>query len=119
MKHEQLRVILQKTREYIEQGWTQNAMARMGNSQGVDPVDPRATCWCLVGALRRATHFSPTMTLTAHAYARSYRAFSATHDYLAQFIPLDDIDDMILFNDAEETTQEDVIAVLDKALKRL
>jgi len=117
MTNDQLRLIIQNARDYIEEGWTQRAMARIGNGFGIDPVDPRATCWCLVGALRRATHFSNTMSFTENAFARSRRAFSQAYNYLEPLIPYGE--DMIGFNDAEETTQEDVLKVLDTALKRL
>lgn len=34
--------------------WTQAAMARDAKGEVCDPLDKRATCWCTVGAVRRA-----------------------------------------------------------------
>ena len=38
----------------IQKGWTTGVMARDANGSDVDPLDPAACQWCLVGALYRA-----------------------------------------------------------------
>ena len=33
--------------------WTQQAFARNAAGLGIDPFDPSATCWCLLGAAEK------------------------------------------------------------------
>ena len=40
----------------VEQGWTQNANARDGLAEPVQPHDQAAVCWCAHGAINAAAH---------------------------------------------------------------
>lgn len=48
--------VLSKARKLIEIGWTRGANARDGRGVMLTIDDPRATCFCLHGAVCRATH---------------------------------------------------------------
>ena len=40
----------------LDGGWTQKAWARDEKGTNMGPTDPRASCWCAVGALTRARY---------------------------------------------------------------
>jgi hypothetical protein len=48
--------ILVRAAELVEQGWTRGTAARDAGGQKVRSTSPRATAWCVVGAVDRALY---------------------------------------------------------------
>ena len=42
----------------IRKGWTRSTFARDADGEACDPISPRAQCWCLAGALLRASYYN-------------------------------------------------------------
>lgn len=90
--------ILIEARERIskEENWTKGTMARDTNGYEVGARDPKATCWCSLGAIRAATN---------EGWAdAAYRGFEAVVGNLT----------IVEFNDF--STHEQVLAAFDKAI---
>ena len=53
--------LLSAARELIadEARWTRDWSAKRGDGMPVEPESPEATCWCALGAVRRAVHDQP------------------------------------------------------------
>jgi hypothetical protein len=54
VKRATYKMLLARARELIEDGWTKGASARTKNGKVVDPSDPKAVRFCLIGSLIRA-----------------------------------------------------------------
>lgn len=80
--------------------WTKGYLARTTGGRPINADDPNATCWCVFGALARCEY-----TGEAWIIAVSKLRFEIGSEYIS--IPE--------WNDAEETTYEQVIDVLKKA----
>jgi hypothetical protein len=53
--------ILREASRLVDAGWTRQAQARDESGAKVDPLDPRAVCFCAEGAILRARGWpSPT-----------------------------------------------------------
>ena len=50
------RAIVKEAERLIRAGWTKGTFARDKAGQGVNPISPQATCFCVLGALTRAQH---------------------------------------------------------------
>jgi hypothetical protein len=98
--------------------WTKGVFARDENGVACmgSEADPRATCFCLSGALNLVSQkrfvYERRMSALVKAIERSMKErnitiTSAKGTYL---------DTIVYFNDLEVTTYEDVIAVLDEAI---
>ena len=102
--------ILERAHELIEQGWTKLASARDAHGTLCSAHDPRATCWCLTGAIRRAAYDTPGAS-TSHT----------AETLLLETIPTLDAynDGMTLagFNDNPYTTRDDILQALTKAIE--
>ncbi|BCJ91802.1 hypothetical protein IZ6_25370 [Terrihabitans soli] len=92
-----VRLILKSRRR-----WTKGAMARDRFGETVMSYGSDASCFCLYGAVRRA---SDELGLT------SYRSWAITSLNTAAG------GCMITFNDREKTRHQDVIALLDRAIQ--
>lgn len=88
---------LQAVRAVIEkpENWTQGMAARIADGTPTYSADPRATCWCLVGA-----------------------AFKCDIDGIEFCLPLIELvgDNLATFNDTH--THSEVLALLDSAIER-
>jgi len=49
--------IIRKAKAYLKKGWTKNSTARDAKGMPVPADDPKAVCWCGVGAMRKASIF--------------------------------------------------------------
>lgn len=47
--------VLGDAKSLVESGWTKDTLARNESGYPVAPGSPEATCWCLVGALVKAS----------------------------------------------------------------
>lgn len=93
--------ILEKTKGLLtEKGWIKKAIAKdiQGDTLS-DPHDPRAVSYCLIGGLIAAAGHSDDKC----PYIYAWRALQASGDIVA-------------FNNASETTLEDVVRKIDEAI---
>jgi hypothetical protein len=97
------REILTNARALIAKGWTQGHYARMASGYPCHENSQRAVSWCLVGAVCRA----------GEIYLR--QALDAV-EYLREIIGDPDLPLIGNWNDAPGRTQEEVLALLDRAI---
>lgn len=98
--------------------WTQKAFARAKSSgnRRVAPLNPKATCWCTVGAVMRefGINRDPTASLTdaRHPY------FNAVY-YLERAIPgqYEKWRGIAYWNDMKERTVADVVRLFRRAAR--
>lgn len=99
--------LLKETRRLIDEiGWTQGAYARDDRGAFADVEDPKAVCFCLSGAIRRAR-----LNLDEAAYSDSATAATL---FIAEAGPGRSIP---AWNDAPSRTKDDVLKTLDKAIE--
>ena len=121
--------LLSRTRSLVARGWTQKADARDEDGKAMRVYYEGATCWCLSGAIIAA---SPDRTLEKHQARyllwRAGRVLGYPMDrdlaFKREANPKLDFDEDRLyrwvledFNDQEGRTQDEVLALLDKALE--
>jgi hypothetical protein len=121
-----MRDILIKARNLVAAGWTQQTHAT--TADGVTPVPSpfvcRAKCFCIDGALLRAT--ADQLGLTdelaratdddaAIERVSSLVAYHSAYGVLADLCPVGPVD----FNDSDSTTRADVLALFDRAIEAL
>lgn len=103
--------VLKGARVLIERGWTTRAFARDHHGYQVDPDDANATCFCMVGALRKVSDYAgwrcatPSYLDARDVLARVVEAKSGCYT-----IPQ--------FNDDFTTTKEAVLDMFDAAIER-
>lgn len=92
---------LQATRDLLADPahWTKGAYARDAIGGDVSPRDPKATCFCMRGALDKITDYSFGRIFNVKLISRRANGRS-----------------MIDFNDDPTTTHADVLSYLDKAI---
>lgn len=96
----QLAADLRAAAEYVRRGWCQRRRACNSRYAVVDPCDPDAERWCVIGAL----HAAMGDGLTGTRFDVAANAIQAeTGRWLSGW------------NDAPERTQQDVIAALEAA----
>ena len=103
--------VLVKARALIAKGWTQGVFARDKNGWRVKPNDLRACQWCATGALLSAAKI-PHNLYGGEEIVKINRILNPIISYYG------DYEGIGTFNDAEETTQADVLDVFDKAIAR-
>ena len=106
MERERTKQIITDTKQLLSdpKHWTKNTSARDVNGNMVAAKECIAVCWCLYGAVRANTdNFGEAISVS-----------NVLFDYLP-----DDHWSLPNFNDSRETTHEDVIRVLDKALETI
>jgi hypothetical protein len=93
--------LLQQARSKIEKDWTQGWFARDANNMRVQVDSDKATCFCLSGAM-----FSEEITSFEQVKARQL---------LSMVLP-DWCNNIVEFNDCANTSKQDVINLIDKAI---
>lgn len=121
--------LLSRTRSLVARGWTQKADARDEFGKPIMWFEEEATCWCLSGALRAA---SPDGILDIHQVRKMlWRAgrvlgYPMDHDLDSKLhanpkleYDKDRLYRWVLedFNDTEGRTQDEVLALVDKAME--
>lgn len=114
--------VLKLGRELIEAGWTQGVFARDAEGEPLDPYEQkgRPTCYCTIGAVDRAVF----EYRQGDASEGRYRALKAIQRavltnhrdlYPGRMI----LRNLLVgeWNDAEDRTKEEVLAVYDKAIE--
>ena len=56
MDRAQVDQALDRTLEFLQRGWTKDTAARTATGEECNSTDPRATCWCVTGAVSAATY---------------------------------------------------------------
>ena len=99
--------LLRRASDLIGRGWTQHAESRDAGGDAVDPWQPTAICWSLLGALVAALDEQTDNgdDLPLHELADAL-------DALALFV---DSDSLAEWNDDPKRTQDDVTGALDAA----
>jgi len=92
--------VLTEARKLIAQGWTQGEYKRVVN--GVE-------CWCISGAIRQA---APYNNSTGSEFVALLRALRDDDFYLSSSSNLTE------WNDAPCRTQEEVLALIDRAIAK-
>jgi hypothetical protein len=101
--------------------WTQGNYAVRADQEGVDLDDPEACAFCLHGALLKAANPIPNPVSPYTIYNTIYdviekQIYNTIYDVVGkQFGRCN----LATFNDAKETTYEDVIRVLDEAIAKV
>lgn len=105
-----MQITLKAARELLSKpgAWTQGVMARDASRQrGVAPLDSAAACWCLEGAVGKAsfdTRFEPGRT--------------ATPTQVLKVIETELGQKASRWNDDPARTQEEVLALLDRLIAK-
>jgi hypothetical protein len=81
--------------------WTQGRNGRMDNGYPVEATDPRATCWCMAGAI----------LLTSNGSQSGDHAAALLTSFLG-------VDAIYKFNDAPTTTHALVLHAFDRTIAR-
>ena len=95
--------VMERTKELlVEKGWTKGALARNRLGHAIGEMDPEAVEYCIVGAHLKASRdiglrFSPIGTLINDCTPGG---------------------DVVEFNNAEETTLDDILGLLDKGIAK-
>jgi hypothetical protein len=101
--------VLKGAKELVAKGWCQGTRAMDKDGQRVDPKDPNAVRWCLLGSVAAV---SPRMVEEIYAsvvlqeVARGMAGRWGLHSL-----------NYISYNDDESRTHEDVLEFLDKAIE--
>jgi hypothetical protein len=85
--------------------WKQGTYAKDAKGNTVQPTDPKATCWCLVGAARKVLADTPVSARPALGPVLLGMG-STMHD-------------LVSFNDYRQRTHAEVVALLDETITRL
>lgn len=102
--------VLTRARELVARGWVQNKTATALDGNPVSYHNPGAAKFCATGALWRAIHDTKTID--------SLELRNRLYAYLGKYVPWSE-HDLIVFNDDEHTTQQDILELLDTAIKDL
>lgn len=97
---------LEKARALIAQGWTKGSFARDASGIARNARSHSAVSFCAIGALIHA--------VTPSDYFQSLEC----EDLLDQALPDGYEEGIICYNDAEGRTQEDILALYDRAIAR-
>jgi hypothetical protein len=105
----ELHPILVRMRERLAapERWTKGESARTALQYSVDVHDPRATCWCLMGAYCREVH--PASVIPYTAFSRLFRRLMPNVPDVLDYGLSD-------WNDAPERTHADVLELLDRMI---
>lgn len=96
--------LLRNARRYVKDGWAQGSFARDADGKIVNRTDASACRWCVLGALLNAADGLPGGHFVySDAVSRLQRA---TQSEIG----------LTRWNDADTTTQADVLAAFDKAI---
>lgn len=100
--------IITKTRELLSDPgrWTKGRYARTADGLNVSPHREAATCFCLVGAIKRSTANNDQEDSVDDAISATLRSRGF-------------FEGVINFNDRPETTHADVLKLLDETAEHL
>lgn len=96
-----------KVKQLIQKGWTKGCWAKDKDGNATSSEDPTACSWCLLGAIHRAE----TELCIEHPLAGIL-----TNELRILTVKKTGFLDLAYFNDRIETTQADVLRMLDLAI---
>jgi hypothetical protein len=99
---------LEETRRLLVGGWTKGTDARMDNGLAVGIGSERATCYCIRGALRRATGKYDAENTGAFYFIVMATGLTGHPAYA--------LEELVLWNDAKDRAARDVLKAVDLAL---
>lgn len=99
--------LLLHARNLIARGWTQEADARDAQGRSIQPWNPNAVTWSLLGALVAA--------LESEAEKNEPLAIRELAVACAALAAVIDDDSLEAWNDRRARTREDVLAAIDRA----
>ena len=109
--------VLEAAGAYCNHGWTQGIYARDENGKGCGTTAAGAVCWCASGALTKALHRVVGTAASARLWDAALREADAAmkRAIFARWPTTGDNDSIIVWNDAKERTQADVVATFHNA----
>lgn len=111
---EMVKEVLVRARGLIEKGWTQRAFARTEEGVAVVTLDEKATCFCAIGAIRRAAYeLDGSKTASVAAENIVGEAILTVECLLPVGFDLPE------FNDHRYTKQRNILDLFDNAVERL
>lgn len=96
--------ILEFSRDLVKAGWTRGVWAENNTDESVDPTDPSACSFCLLGSVKRAKHVLKATSVEERS------AVKALEYVLSTNYPT-----LIYFNDLQ-CTEGPVIDLVDRAI---
>lgn len=109
--------IIRNVRELLQdpQRWTKETLARDEQGETRLPESPKATCWCLLGALDSQVSYTSDrhMDIEQALVKNIKKLFPRRTSQTAFHLPITE------FNDHPDTMHEDVLKVLDETLANL
>lgn len=110
--NEQTKAALLQAKQYINDpaNWIKEAFATDANNKVVSPQNPKATCFCILGALERAVD-KLDINLSS--------TYDSCYNVLSHLAAKAGFDSVGAFNDDEETTHGEVMGLFDDAIKKL
>ncbi len=107
--------VLETARALIEKGWTQRVAAADKHGRQVDVISEKATCFCTVGAIHRASADldlpSSSATLAKRVLRQSFSRIIVVNHVID--------DGLIIFNDAPGRKKEEVLSLFDAGIATL
>lgn len=99
--------------------WTQGVLARDFIGSEIEPLADEARCWCLIGAICKVGHVS--IGYGHPAYDELLDTLRERDEAAQLVIAAEmDIEDLVpVYNDAQDTTHADVLALIDATIARL
>lgn len=106
--------VLEEVRALLsdEKRWTQHAWARTPSGYEVYPLNPQASCWCLLGAIERVTGEQPKFEATDCVLLPLWEEMMRRHPDAT------DTETLTAFND-DYARHADVLKLLDDTIARL
>ena len=103
---------LREVHRLVKKGWTQGTFTR-NKSGGIVPIQSSAgVCWCITGAVRRATHHPIARELL---YKVLHQSIAHTGFVISGLHHHEDW--VVAFNDTAGRTQKEAVAVVEAAIK--
>ncbi len=109
--------LLKKAKALLEKSWIKGAAARQQNGREVSSASPKACSFCMLGAIDGAGEKLHAWTYERAACRTALEvAFKTLHP---EFVPNSNSNftSLAQFNDAPETTKEQVLEVYDVAIR--
>ncbi len=94
--------VLVKSRVLLKKGWTQEWFARDADGVNCDENSKQATCWCITGALCRVDGGGVVFQRITEELERSAK-----------------VPNIVMWNDAPGRTQDEVLKLFDRTIRRL
>ena len=109
--------VLEAAGAYCANGWTQGIYARDDRGQGCGATCSGAACWCASGAITLAMHRVVGTGASARLWDAALWETQAAlkRAIFARWPDTDDCDSIIVWNDARERTQAEVVATFQHA----